>query len=133
MISPASLVVTPASRLRGTVRVPGDKSISHRAALLGGIAAGTTTVEGFLRSEDCVATLACLRVMGVRIEDDGRRLTIHGGALAEPDDILDVGNSGTTIRLLAGILAGQPFHSVITGDASVRRRPMDRVAAIMPL
>jgi len=129
VISPASLVVTPASRLRGTVRVPGDKSISHRAALLGGIAAGTTTVEGFLRSEDCVATLACLRVMGVRIEDDGRRLTIHGGALAEPDDILDVGNSGTTIRLLAGILAGQPFHSVITGDASIRRRPMDRVAA----
>jgi len=124
----ASLVVTPRSSLRGAVRVPGDKSISHRAALLGGLAAGTTTVEGFLRGEDCLATLACLRAMGVRIDDDGGRLVIHGGALAEPDDVLDVGNSGTTIRLLSGILAGQPFHSVVTGDASIRRRPMDRVA-----
>lgn len=128
MTPSASLVVTPRSSLRGAVRVPGDKSISHRAALLGGLAAGTTTVEGFLRGEDCLATLACLRAMGVRIDDDGGRLVIHGGALAEPDDVLDVGNSGTTIRLLSGILAGQPFHSVVTGDASIRRRPMDRVA-----
>jgi 3-phosphoshikimate 1-carboxyvinyltransferase len=124
----AALVVAPGRPLRGSVRVPGDKSISHRAALLGGLAAGVTTVEGFLRAEDCLATLACVRALGVRIDDGGDRLTIHGGALAEPGDVLDVGNSGTTIRLLAGILAGQPFYSVVTGDASVRRRPMDRVA-----
>jgi len=122
------LVVTPRAPLRGVVRVPGDKSISHRAALLGGLAAGTTTVDGFLRGEDCLATVGCLRAMGVAVDDDGRRLVIHGGALREPDDVLDVGNSGTTIRLLSGILAGQPFHSVVTGDASIRRRPMDRVA-----
>ncbi len=122
------LVVTARAPLRGVIRVPGDKSISHRAALLGGIASGTTTVDGFLRGEDCLATVGCLRAMGVRVDDDGTRLVIHGGALAEPADVLDVGNSGTTIRLLSGILAGQPFHSVVTGDASIRRRPMDRVA-----
>lgn len=128
MTPSASLVITPRSSLRGAVRVPGDKSISHRAALLGGVAAGATTVDGFLRGEDCLATLACLRAMGVRVDDDGSRLVIHGGVLAEPDDVLDVGNSGTTIRLLSGILAGQPFHCVVTGDASIRRRPMDRIA-----
>ncbi|HLJ59461.1 MAG TPA: 3-phosphoshikimate 1-carboxyvinyltransferase [bacterium] len=128
MTPSASLVVTPRSSLRGAVRVPGDKSISHRAALLGGLAAGTTTVDGFLRGDDCLATLACMQAMGVRVDDDGTRLVIHGGALTEPDQVLDVGNSGTTIRLLSGILAGQPFHSVVTGDASIRRRPMDRVA-----
>jgi 3-phosphoshikimate 1-carboxyvinyltransferase len=108
--------------------MPGDKSISHRAALLGGIASGTTHVHGFLRAEDCLATLRCLRALGVRIDEDADRLTIRGTRLREPAEILDVGNSGTTIRLLAGILAGQPFHSVLTGDASIRRRPMDRVA-----
>jgi len=127
------LVVSPRAPLRGAVRVPGDKSISHRAALLGGIASGTTTVDGFLRGEDCLATVGCLRAMGVRVDDDGTRLVIHGGALREPEEVLDVGNSGTTIRLLAGILAGQPFHSVVTGDASIRRRPMDRVATPLRL
>lgn len=122
------LVVGPGSPLRGTLRVPGDKSISHRAALLGGIASGTTRVRGFLRAEDCLATLRCLRSLGVSIEDTPDELVIHGGRLREPEEILDVGNSGTTIRLLAGILSGQPFHSVLTGDASIRRRPMDRVA-----
>ncbi len=107
--------------------MPGDKSISHRAALLGGIASGPTRVDGFLHAEDCLATLRCLRALGVRIEEDADRLMIQGGRLREPKDILDAGNSGTTIRLLAGILSGQPFHSAITGDASVRRRPMDRV------
>ncbi len=128
-----ALVVAPGRPLRGSVRVPGDKSISHRAALFGGLAGGVTTVEGFLRAEDCLATLACVRALGARIDDDGDRLTIHGGALAEPGDVLDVGNSGTTIRLLAGILAGQPFYSVVTGDASIRRRPMDRVATPLRL
>ena len=128
-----ALVVTSRSPLRGAIRVPGDKSISHRAALLGGIASGTTTVDGFLRGEDCLATVGCLRAMGVRVDDDGTRLVIHGGALAEPEAVLDVGNSGTTIRLLSGILAGQPFHSVVTGDASIRRRPMDRVTTPLRL
>jgi len=108
--------------------MPPDKSISHRAALLGGIAAGTTRVDGFLRAEDCLSTLRCLRGLGVAVEDAADHLVIRGGSLREPEDVLDVGNSGTTIRLLAGILAGQPFHSVLTGDASIRSRPMDRVA-----
>jgi len=107
--------------------VPGDKSIPHRAAPLGGIASGTTRVRGFLRAEDCLATLRCLRSLGVSIEDTPDELVIHGGRLQEPEEILDVGNSGTTIRLLVGILSGHRFHSVLTGDASIRRRPMDRV------
>ena len=127
------LVVAARAPLRGVMRVPGDKSISHRAALLGAMASGTTTVDGFLRGEDCLATVGCLRAMGVRIDDDGARLVIHGGGLREPEEVLDVGNSGTTIRLLAGILAGQPFHSVVTGDASIRRRPMDRVSTPLRL
>ncbi|MBI4278241.1 MAG: 3-phosphoshikimate 1-carboxyvinyltransferase [Armatimonadetes bacterium] len=129
--SPATLTVPPARRLSGRVRVPGDKSISHRAALLGVLAEGKTVVEGFLRAADCLSTLRCLRHLGAEIRDDGERLTIQGlglGGLVEADDVLDVGNSGTTMRLLAGILAGQPYLSVLTGDASIRRRPMDRVA-----
>jgi 3-phosphoshikimate 1-carboxyvinyltransferase len=121
------LVIRPGPPLRGTLRVPGDKSISHRAALLGALAHGTTQVEGFLLADDCLATLRCLRALGAAIEETEGRVTIHGRALREPEDVLDAGNSGTTIRLLSGILAGQLFHSVLTGDASVRRRPMDRV------
>ena len=122
------LTVAPGRPLRGLLRVPGDKSISHRAAILGGIAGGVTRVSGFLRAEDCLSTLRCLRALGIAIEEQCDALVIHGGPLAEPGDVLDVGNSGTTIRLLAGVLAGQPFHSVLTGDASIRRRPMARVA-----
>lgn len=124
----SDLIVEPARSLQGEISMPGDKSISHRAALLGGLASGITRVDGFLRAEDCLGTLRCLRHLGVTIEEAADRLVIHGGDLREPEEILDVGNSGTTIRLLAGILAGQPFHSVLTGDASIRRRPMDRVA-----
>jgi len=123
-----SLVVAPGRALRGTVRVPGDKSISHRAVLLGALARGRTSVDGFLRAEDCLATVRCVRALGIEVDDDGERLTVHGGPLRAPDGALDVGNSGTTIRLLTGILAGQPFRSTITGDASIRRRPMDRIA-----
>lgn len=124
-----ALVVRPGSPVRGTLRAPGDKSISHRAALLGAIASGTTQVEGFLRAGDCLSTLRCLRHLGASIEEaPPDRLVIRGRDLREPEEILDVGNSGTTIRLLAGVLAGHPFHSVLTGDASIRRRPMDRVA-----
>jgi 3-phosphoshikimate 1-carboxyvinyltransferase len=122
------LTVAPGRPLRGLLRVPGDKSISHRAAILGGIASGVTRVSGFLRAEDCLSTLRCLRALGVAIDEQHDALEIHGGPLAEPADVLDVGNSGTTIRLLSGVLAGQPFHSVLTGDASIRRRPMARVA-----
>jgi 3-phosphoshikimate 1-carboxyvinyltransferase len=122
------LVITPGCPLRGVLHVPGDKSISHRAAILGAIAEGTTRIVGFLRAEDCMSTLRCLRALGVPIEERGSALEVGGGVLREPDDVLDVGNSGTTLRLLAGVLAGRRFHSVLTGDASIRRRPMDRVA-----
>jgi 3-phosphoshikimate 1-carboxyvinyltransferase len=111
--------------------VPGDKSISHRAVLLGAIADGLTTVSGFLRGEDCLATLAAMRALGVRVEDSGDTLAIHGvghAGLEAPDGPLDLGNSGTALRLLAGILAAQPFASELTGDASLRRRPMERIA-----
>jgi len=110
------------------LRVPGDKSISHRAAMLGAIARGTTHIAGFLRAEDCLATLRCLRALGASVDERGNDLEIEGTPFREPEEILDVGNSGTTIRLLAGLLAAHPFHSVLTGDASIRRRPVDRVA-----
>jgi len=128
------LIVTPVPRLRGRFRPPGDKSISHRAVMLAAIAEGETVVEGFLRAADCIQTVHCLRLLGVPIEEEADRLVVHGvglRGLREAEDVLDAGNSGTTMRLLCGILAGQPFHTVITGDASLRRRPMDRV--VIPL
>ena len=121
------LVVSPGRALQGVLRVPGDKSISHRGAILGAIAHGTTRVSGFLQAEDCRSTLRCLRAAGVSIAEQGDEMEVRGGPLQEPEEVLDVGNSGTTIRLLAGVLAGHPFHSVLTGDASIRRRPMDRI------
>ncbi len=122
------LVVAPGPPLRGVLRVPGDKSISHRAAMLGAIARGTTHVAGFLLADDCLSTLRCLRALGASIDERGSDLEINGAPFQEPEEILDVGNSGTTLRLLAGLLAGHPLHSVLTGDASIRRRPVDRVA-----
>lgn len=118
--------------LRGHVTVPGDKSISHRAALLGALAEGTTVVRGFLRGEDCLSTLRCLRALGVAVEDDGVTVRIHGRGLEglrEAPGPLDVGNAGTLFRLLAGVVAGRPFVTVLDGDASIRKRPMDRIAA----
>lgn len=118
----------------GELKMPGDKSISHRAVIFGAIAHGMTTVEGFLRGNDCVSTLQCMRALGVQIDDSGDRLTIHGkgfDGLSEPDHVLDVGNSGTTIRLLSGLLSALPFYTVLAGDASIHRRPMGRV--IRPL
>ncbi|RYL94983.1 3-phosphoshikimate 1-carboxyvinyltransferase [Sporolactobacillus sp. THM7-4] len=114
--------------------MPGDKSISHRAAIFGAVAHGETVIDGFLRGNDCMSTLECLRALGVQIEDEGDRITILGqgfDGLKEPDHVLDAGNSGTTIRLLSGLLSARPFYSVLTGDASIRKRPMDRV--IRPL
>ncbi len=123
--------VRPVRRLAGTVEVPGDKSISHRAALLGALADGVTEVHGYLEGEDCLRTLTAIQLMGVEVTRKGpghyriAGLGLHG--LAEPSDIVDCGNSGTTARLLIGLLAGQPFWTLLTGDDSLRRRPMKRV------
>lgn len=123
-------IAAPAS-IRGEVIPPGDKSISHRSAILNSIAAGEATIEGFQRGADCLSTLRCLKALGVRWElsDDGT-LHIEGAGrhgLHEPSSVLNCGNSGTTLRLLAGLLSGQPFFSVMTGDSSLRSRPMARV------
>lgn len=120
----------PATGIRGEIAVPGDKSISHRSIMLGSIARGVTTVRGFLRGEDNIATLNAFRGMGVTIEDDGEVLKIEGKGLhglVEPFDVIDCGNSGTSIRLLTGLLAPQRFYTVLTGDRYLRRRPMRRV------
>lgn len=127
--------VRPAARLRGEVRLPGDKSISHRVAMFGALAAGRTTAENFLPGADCRSTLAILRALGVEstLEVEARgttHLTVEGvglHGLREPDDVLDAGNSGTSLRLFSGLLAGQPFLSILTGDASLRSRPAARV------
>jgi 3-phosphoshikimate 1-carboxyvinyltransferase len=124
----------PASSLSGIVRLPGDKSISHRYAMLAAIAEGTSVIEHFAASRDCHSTLECLRGLGVEMQETGETVTIRGcglRGLKAPDSILDAGNSGTTIRLLSGILAGHPFESSITGDASLSNRPMGRI--IRPL
>lgn len=125
-----SITISPVSSLKGEITVPGDKSISHRSIMLGSIANGVTVVRGILRGEDNLATMAAFRAMGVRIDDDGQTLFIHGKGLyglTEPSDVIDCGNSGTTIRLLSGLLAGQNFFSVLTGDQYLRKRPMKRV------
>ncbi len=125
-----SYTVHPAKAVKGEISVPGDKSISHRSIILGSIARGITTVSGFLRGEDNIATLNAFRSMGTEIEDDGVTLKIHGKGLhglSEADDVIDCGNSGTSIRLLTGLLSGQSFFSVLTGDKYLRKRPMKRV------
>jgi 3-phosphoshikimate 1-carboxyvinyltransferase len=122
--------VPPARRVRGSLRLPGDKSVSHRAALLNAVAAGTATITNFAPGADCASTLSALRPLGVQIERDGDRVRVKGTGLKglhEPADVLDCGNSGTTIRLLCGLVAGQRQFVVLTGDASLRRRPMARV------
>lgn len=128
----AGFRVEPVERVDGALSVPGDKSISHRALMLGAAAQGTTEVSGFLNGDDCLATRAALEALGVRIEDtDDGRLLIHGVGLSgfrAPSAALDLGNSGTAIRLLTGLLAGQAFATELTGDDSLRARPMERVA-----
>ncbi len=133
--APTWVTVAPARRLRGRVRVPGDKSISHRYALLAALAGGTSTIAGYSTGADCRSTLDCLRALGVEIDESAAAnatatVTVTGrgtAGLSPPARVLDAGNSGTTMRLLAGILAGQPFDAQLTGDASLRRRPMRRV------
>jgi 3-phosphoshikimate 1-carboxyvinyltransferase len=124
--------VRPAGRLAGTIEVPGDKSISHRAAVLGAIADGPTDVLGYLEGEDCLRTLAAIEALGVEVTRKGpghfRIAGVGIEGLQEPDNIIDCGNSGTTVRLLMGILAGQPFCTMLTGDDSLRSRPMGRIA-----
>ena len=121
----------PAAPLAGTLRVPGDKSISHRALMFGALAVGETRISGLLEGEDVLRTAAAMRALGAEVSNDGGgRWRVAGrgvGGLAEPADVLDMGNSGTAARLLTGILASHPFFSVLTGDASLRRRPMQRV------
>lgn len=129
----ARWLVTPGTGVHGDLRVPGDKSVSHRALMLGGIADGVTTVDGFLTSEDCLATLKALRALGVRIEQPGStQVRIEGVGLQGLQGIeaaLDMGNAGTAMRLFMGLLSGQRFSSTLIGDASLMRRPMERAAA----
>ena len=124
--------VRPSRRFVGTTEVPGDKSVSHRAALLGAIADGPTEVQGFLEADDCLRTIAAVQALGAEVTRKGPgHYRIAGAGLRgfqEPADVLDCGNSGTTARLLLGVLAGQPFWTFLTGDESLRRRPMGRVA-----
>lgn len=125
-------VIKPGRALQGRIEVPGDKSITHRAIMLGGLAHGRTVVRGYLPADDCLRTVAAIRAMGRTIEaveSNGRQaLQITGtGALGEADDVIDCGNSGTSLRLLTGLVAGLPMYTVLTGDASLRRRPMGRV------
>jgi len=126
--------VQPARRLRGRITVPGDKSISHRAAMFNALAEGEAYIHNFLPGADCLSTLSVLRALGIEcaIDPTGEAPILHIvgrglRGLREPADVLDCGNSGTTMRLMAGILAGQPFHSVLTGDGSLRSRPMARI------
>lgn len=128
--TPKSRKLTPVKRLMGSVHLPGDKSISHRYAMLAAIAEGPSEIHYFSSSADCGSTLACLKNLGVRIERKDDTVTVEGAGLEglrAPTTSLDAANSGSTMRMLAGILAGQPFQSVITGDASLSRRPMQRV------
>lgn len=120
--------------LRGEVTVPGDKSISHRSVMFGAIAKGLTEIDGFLQGADCLSTISCFERMGVSIENRGERVLVFGNGmhgLKEPDGVLDCGNSGTTTRLLSGLLSAQPFCVTLTGDESIRKRPMKRI--ITPL
>lgn len=128
--------IKSAKRVHAEVTVPGDKSISHRSVMLGSIAKGDTHVSGFLTGEDCLSTISCFKKLGVDIELDGTNVTVHGKGLhglSAPSEPLDVGNSGTTLRLMSGLLAAQPFITHITGDKSIQKRPMGRVATPLGL
>jgi 3-phosphoshikimate 1-carboxyvinyltransferase len=125
-----AVIVSPTDAVRGAIRIPGDKGISHRLAMLGSVADGKTTIQNFAESADCESTLECLRRLGVQIQRDGGTVIIEGRGLhglQPPSRELDAGNSGTTVRLLSGILAGQPFESTFVGDDSLSRRPMKRI------
>ncbi len=125
-----SRIIRPASAITGAISLPGDKSISHRYAMLGALSEGRSDLTNYSTGADCASTLACLRMLGVELEQHGTAVRIHGAGcegLVAPSAPLDAGNSGTTMRLLSGILAGQPFESTIVGDESLSRRPMRRI------
>lgn len=124
------MVIQKIKKAVGQIKVPGDKSISHRAVMLGSLANGVTEISGFLKGADCLSTIDCFRKMGIDIDINGENVTVHGNGLRglkKPDEMLYTGNSGTTTRLLCGILSGQNFDTSITGDASIQKRPMGRV------
>lgn len=132
------MLFTKKHNLQGEITVPGDKSISHRSIMLGALANGTTEVQGFLQGADCLSSIACFQKMGVEIENNTATNTvrIHGLGLRNlkaPQDVLDVGNSGTTTRLMSGILAAQSFTSIVNGDASIQKRPMKRIMTPLSL
>src|SRR5712691_7546264 len=122
--------ILPAQRVSGAICLPGDKSISHRYAMIASIAGGDSTIHNYSTGADCHSTLDCMRALGIPIEENGTEVTIHGrglDGLRAPASDLDGGNSGSTMRMLSGILAAQPFTSRLVGDESLSRRPMDRV------
>lgn len=122
--------LTAKHSFHGELSVPGDKSISHRGIMFGAISNGLTEVSNFLQGADCLSTISCFRQLGISIENDGSKVLVHGKGLhglTAPTQTLNVGNSGTTLRLISGILAGQPFQSTLDGDASIRKRPMKRI------
>ena len=131
-----SFLVKAPKKFSGTAEIPGDKSVSHRAVMISSISEGEVKISNFLRSEDCMRTVKCFADMGLDIEETSNGLMVRGRGLfglRSPSDILYAGNSGTTIRLILGILAGQPFEAIITGDESIKRRPMRRVAEPLKL
>ncbi len=124
------MIISKTTRCRGEITVPGDKSISHRAVMLGALSEGTTEITNFLQGADCLSTIGCFRKMGIEIDNTPERILIHGRGLhglSAPSGVLDAGNSGTTTRLISGILAAQPFETVLTGDSSIQKRPMRRI------
>ncbi len=128
------MLLQQANKLNGEITIPGDKSISHRAVMFGSLAKGTTRVTHFLQGADCLSTISCFRKLGIEIENHPDEILIHGKGLhglTAPSDILDAGNSGTTTRLISGILSAQNFNVTLTGDASICKRPMKRI--IIPL
>ena len=123
-------IITPKNSINGNINVEGDKSISHRAIIIGSLANGITKINNFLLSKDCLATIECFKDLGVDIKIYKNQVIINGKglySLKQPISQLDVKNSGTTIRLISGILSGQNFESIITGDESIKKRPMDRI------
>lgn len=123
-------ITAPSTGLKGSVIIPGDKSISHRSVMFGALAKGTTEITNFLQGADCLSTISCFRKMGIKIENTPERILVHGKGLhglSTPDSTLDTGNSGTTTRLISGILAGQDFISILSGDDSLNSRPMARI------
>src|ERR1700733_3031235 len=128
--------ISPASSVSGAITLPGDKSISHRYAMIASIAEGPTRIQNYSTGADCHSTLGCMRAFGIEIDEQGTEVTIHGkglDGLRQPAADLDAGNSGSTIRMLSGILAAQPFRTRIFGDESLSRRPMQRVMTPLAL